>query len=196
MATKLNGFKTQRKFTGSKKLPVGGYVLKIMNTKDVTDENGRTRYIEVSFDVAEGDLAGFFADNYKNNTNEDKRWKGKAKIWYPKDDDDSKGLASLSDIIACFEDSNKNYHWDWDEKKLVGKLVGGIFRTTHTMIDGKQISYTEFAWFTDADSIRNNNFTIPNDYYKNGASASGGNTNTSSFTDIPSGEEEGLPFNW
>lgn len=194
MATKIKGFKTQRKFTGSQQLPVGGYVLKVVNVREVKKDNGETQRLEIGFDVAEGDLAGFFADNYNNKPDENKKWKGRASIWFPKDDDDEKGLSNLSDIMACFEESNKNFAWDWDEKKLVGKLFGGIFRRTHTVIDGKQISYTEFAWFTDADAIRNNNFKIPNDKYKNGATAQGEKSGNN-FADVPN-DDEGLPFNW
>lgn len=194
MATAIKGFEAKRKFTGSQQLPVGGYVLKILEVKEIKRDNGDTDRLDVRFDVDEGDLAGFFKDNYESNPNEDKKWKGRASIWWPKDDDDEKGLERLNDIMACFEDSNKGFSWDWNEKKLIGKKIGALFRTVHTIIEDRNVSYTEFAWFTDAESIRTNKFKIPADKYKNGASASTESIMNEPFMQIPAGDMDSIPF--
>jgi hypothetical protein len=36
-------------------------------------------------------------------------------------------LRYFKGFITAIEQSNTGFKWDWDEKKLVGKLFGGIF---------------------------------------------------------------------
>ena len=61
---------------------------------------------------------------FESNTSEDKKWKGKATIYCPKDDGSEKDEWTRKNFARwtnAFEDSNPGYKWDWDEKKLKGK---------------------------------------------------------------------------
>ena len=53
-------------------LPKGGYVLKIMDA--VICENRNGQYIKISCDVAEGEYRDFYANEYRSQQQEDKKW--------------------------------------------------------------------------------------------------------------------------
>ena len=71
---RLNGYEKAAAYSDSERLPVGGYVLKILDVK--YQENKWGDVILLSFDINEGEQKDFFARNYKNQTGEDKKWKG------------------------------------------------------------------------------------------------------------------------
>lgn len=148
----------KRSVSGNDPLPVGGYVAKIMNAE--VKEYTWGDVLVVSFDIAEGEYKDFFANQYKANTNEDKKWKGNFRINVPQEGNqwfDSQ-KRTFGNAIACIEESNNGYHWDWDEAKLKGKLVGVLYRNYEYDIDGRQGWSTECGTFVSVDDIRNGNF--------------------------------------
>lgn len=139
-------------------LPAGGYVAKIMNAE--VKEYTWGEVLVISFDIAEGEYKEFFAKQYRDNTNEDKKWKGNFRLTVPQEGNrwyDSQ-KRSFGNCIACIEESNSGYHWNWDEKSLLGKLVGVLFRNYEYDIDGRQGWSTECGTFVSVDDIRNGNF--------------------------------------
>lgn len=153
----------KRSVSGSDPLPVGGYVAKIMNAEVQSGTSEKGYYWEqlvVSFDIAEGDYKDFFANQYKANTNEDKKWKGNFRINVPQEGNqwyDSQ-KRTFGNAIACIEESNNGYHWDWDEAKLKGKLVGVLYRNFEWEVNGNTGWSTECGTFVGVDDIRNGNF--------------------------------------
>ena len=61
----------------SERLPIGGYVLKILDTRIENYSWGDVLILR--FDVAEGDHAGFFQMNF-NDQLENRKWKGTYRI--------------------------------------------------------------------------------------------------------------------
>jgi hypothetical protein len=126
---KFNGFES--KIMGDfEQLPVGGYVCEIKNAEVLQNRNGGER-LEIAIDISEGDYRGFYAKQYKEDTREDKKWRGKYVLFLPNDDGSEKdGWAKnrFNNVIGCVEDANDGYHWDWDEKKLRGKKIALVFR--------------------------------------------------------------------
>ena len=148
----------KRSVSGSDPLPVGGYVAKIMKAEVKEYDWGDV--LVVSFDIAEGEYKDFFANQYKANTNEDKKWKGNFRINVPQEGNqwfDSQ-KRTFGNAIACIEDSNAGYHWDWDEAKLKGKLVGVLFRNFEWEVNGNTGWSTECGTFVSVDDIRNGNY--------------------------------------
>ena len=148
----------KRSVSGNDPLPVGGYVAKIMNAE--VKEYNWGDVLVVSFDIAEGEYKDFFANQYKANTNEDKKWKGNFRINVPQEGNqwfDSQ-KRTFGNAIACIEESNSGYHWDWDEAKLKGKLVGVLFRNFEWEVNGNTGWSTECGTFVSVDDIRNGNF--------------------------------------
>lgn len=188
----FNNYENTQVISTQERLPAGGYVLKIMGVEIVTTDYGER--LVLSFDVAEGEYKDYYADNYRNQTGEDKRWKGNYRISIPKDDgseDDEKTKRRFKTNIALIEESNNGFHWDWDENKLKGKQVGGIFRNKEYCFNGKSGFFTECAWLTSVEKIRDGKFTVPADKLLNASQKQAASFNPES-PDIISDED--LPF--
>ena len=191
----FNNYDKTQAYTESNRLPVGGYVLKILNVKIEEGKNGNSDQMVISFDVAEGDQAGFFQKNYAGQQGEDKKWKGSSRLWLPKDDgseQDEWTKRKFKTFIVCVEDSNDNYHWDWDESKLKGKLVGGIFNEKEWELNGNTGFFTNLHHFATAEKVRKNEYKIPDTtYLKNRQQAS---PMSDGFVDVKPGTPEEIPF--
>lgn len=126
---KFNGFES--KIMGDfEQLPVGGYICEIKNAEVIQNRNGGER-MEIAIDIAEGDQRSFYTKQYKEDTREDKKWRGKYVLFLPRDDgsqEDGWAKNRFNNVIGCIEDANDGYHWDWDEKKLRGKKIALVFR--------------------------------------------------------------------
>ena len=192
----FNGYDDAKKAaqtTASAKLPAGGYVCKILGVKYEEGTNGNSDKITLQFDISEGEYKDFFTKQYESNTAEDKKFKGRVAVYVPKDDGsekDSWTKKSFAGWTDAFEKSNPGYVWDWDEKKWKGKLVGIVFGETGTVIEGKDIIYTEARFAVDADKIRNNNYPAAKFKSKNGY----GESAPAGFVNVPDGVVEDLPF--
>ena len=202
----FNGYeeaKEAAKYTPGEKLPAGSYVCKILNVQYVNGENGNSDRIDILFDIVEGEFKDFFKTQYDNNTAEDKKWKGRKSIYVPKDDGSEKDgwtKNSFAKWTNAFEDSNNGYKWDWKESKWKGLTVGIVFGETGTVIDGREIVYTEPRFGVSADKVRNGSapkakFLAKRNYTGNNSNSDGTpDTNPNDFVSIPEGVDEEIPF--
>ena len=180
------------------RLPAGGYVCKVLGVKFENGKDGKSDFITIQFDIVEGEQAGFFQKQYEANPADDKKYKGKATIYVPNDDGSEKDgwtKKTFAGWTLAFEESNEGYVWDWDEKKWKGKLVGIVFGETGTVIDGKEIVYTEARYAISAQAVRDGKFKPAKFKAKNGYTGAGSSSSSSSeFVSIPDGVVEELPF--
>ena len=197
----FKGYEEARKnanFKGSAKLPVGGYVVKIQDVRYEDGTNGNSDRIVLAYDIIEGEFKDFFKNQFEQNTNEDKKWKGKATIYVPKDDgsrEDEWTQNAFANWTAAFEDSNEGYKWDWQEKKWKGLTVGVVYGEVGTVIDGKEIVYTECRWPASVQQIHDKTFTVPRFKAKNGYTGKKNDDDSAKdFVSIPAGVEEEIPF--
>ena len=155
--------------TERRQLPKGGYICKIMDAVERTYQSRDGREFskfEISVDIVDGMYKGFFAEDYRGQTYEDKKWRGVLRVYIPTDDGSEKDeytLRRLRTITNAIEDSNPGYHWDWDVKSLKDKQVGAIFRNEEWEYQGKKGFSTQCSTFTGIDKIRSGDFTIPKD---------------------------------
>ena len=182
-------------------LPVGGYVFRISAVRYEQGQNGSSDRIVVAFDVAEGEYAGFFKKKFDADQNEDKKWKGTATVYVPKEDgseQDTWTIQKMRTFTNALEDSNPNYKFDWDENKWKGLMIGGVFGEVYSMINGKQIKYTAFKTACSVGDIHAGRFRIPKPQYKNGAkpewTASAPQADSEGFMNISSDNLEDVPF--
>jgi len=162
MIKQYNGYKSERRQT-REPLPAGGYVAKILDAKVQNYSFGDM--LVLSFDIAEGEHKDYFRKDYAANQNEDKKWRGTFRIGIPKDDGSEKDAwskAAFNDMIAVFE-SDPGFHWDWDETKLKGRIVGVLFRNKEWEWNDKTGWTTECCALTTATEIRNGDFRMPKD---------------------------------
>lgn len=195
---RYNGFDRNNTYKEQERLPIGGYVLKIMDAKEVEQSWGSQ--LIISFDIAEGEYKDFFAKNYRTQQGEDKKWKGVYRLNVPKDDgseQDNWAKTKFNTVVFNIEDSNPGYRWDWDERKLKGKLIGALFNNKEFAIGDKHGFYTNCHSLILVDKIRKGDYKIPDDTLLK-SNSSGGSvapaTDKDGFMSIPDGAGEELPF--
>ena len=179
------------------KLPAGGYVARIMNARE--QEYSWGSVLLISFDIAEGEHKDFFANDYRGQQQEDKKWRGTYRLRVPKDDgseQDAWSKRSFCNAMWAVEASNSGYHWDWNESGLKGKLVGVLFRNKEWEMNGNTGWTTECCALTDADSIRENRYTMPKDKpLKERAAVSAPVSSPSAgFEEVAIESDDDLPF--
>lgn len=196
----FNGFAEAQeaaKRAGGAKLPKGAYVCEILGAKIETGQNGNSDQMLVQFEIAEGEYKGFFKKQYEDNTNEDKKYKGKVKIWLPKDDGSEKDSWTKNNFAKwpnALEESNEGYKWDWDETKWKGKKIGIVFGETGTIIEGKEVVYTEPRYPVSVEAVRTGKAGEAKFKAKNGYGEQAQTSGNSDFMSIPDGLEDELPF--
>ena len=188
--------KKAAQYSGGAKLPAGAYVCEILGVKLETGTNGNSDRLHIQFDVAEGEYAQFFKKQYEDNTNDDKRFKGKVTLWLPKDDGSEKDTWTKNSFAKwpnALEESNEGYKWDWDETKWKGKKIGLVFGETGNVIEGKEVVYTEVRYPVSVEKVRTGKAGEAKFKAKNGYGEQP--STTTGFMNIPDGIDEELPFN-
>ncbi len=202
----FNGFDDAKKraaYRGGAKLPAGGYVAKIKEVRYEEGKNGNSDMIILAYDITEGEYKDFFKKQFDENTAEDKKWKGRTSIYVPKDDGSERDQWTQNAFarwVNALEDSNKDYFWDWDEKKWKGKMVGLIYGEVGAVIDGKPVEFTECRFPESVEKIRKGDFNIPNFKARKGydeaydKKADAERNADKGFMNIPDNIDEDLPF--
>ena len=187
-----SGFEAKVSSGAREVLPAGGYVAKVISAK--VEENDWGERLVIAFDICEGDYREFFKKDFDGNTNEDKKWRGVYRASIPTDDGSEKDgwkKRTMNNVIGSFEASNDKFHWDWDEKKLKGKLVGVLFRNKEWEMNGRTGWTTECCALTSADNIRDGKFNMPKD---KPLDSSSGSTPPTSSQFVEAEDSGDLPF--
>jgi hypothetical protein len=120
---KYDSYDSAEAFTGEyEKLVPGGYICVIL--KVAVEEKNYGHLMRIAFDIASGPHEGFYERQFKRRkeNNKEAKWPG---MYYQTIKED--GLQYFKGFMQTIEQSNPGFKWDWDEKKLVGKLFGGVF---------------------------------------------------------------------
>lgn len=177
-------------------LPKGGYVLKIMGAEVRENRNGQ--YIKISCDVAEGEYKDFFANEYHDQQQEDKKWHCNYLLNVPNDDGTEKDgwtKRRFKTVTEALESSNTDYHFDWDEKKFKDKLIGGLFNEReYQKNDGSIGRAINLAQLCSVEKVRSGNYKLPDDKLLANRPVTASAPSTDDFMSIPEGSNEALPF--
>lgn len=194
MINKFKDYEQTRGYSDSMQLPRGGYVCKIIGAKPQESQYGQT--IKIAYDIAEGEYAGFYQQKFDSNTNEDKKWPATYLLNVPTDDgskEDGWTKRKFRTFTDALEDSNDGYHFDWDEAKFKGKLVGFVMNYREwTASDGKSVLSPNAARATSIEKIRKGDFKIPDD--KLSSSRPANTVPDTGFVNVPEGTDEEVPF--
>ncbi|MEG2374960.1 MAG: hypothetical protein RSB43_11220 [Niameybacter sp.] len=120
-------------------LPVGGYACKVMEVKEIEYSWGNV--IVVSFDIAEGQYKDFYKNDYQDQEDGKKKWRGTYRLNIPNGKNpkaDEYNASQFKSFIYAVEQSNSGYQWSWDEKTLKGKKVGLVFGEEEWEMDGRR----------------------------------------------------------
>jgi hypothetical protein len=97
----------------------GGYICKIIDVEDVpmdSKEKGKGDYLVIEYDIADGDFKGYFKAQFD-------KWGGNWNASFIRSYKET-ALGMLKHFTNCIEASNAGYEWDFNEKGLIGKVVG------------------------------------------------------------------------
>lgn len=155
-------------------LELGGHILVIKQVKEEVSTNGK-KMIRVSFDTHTTDKQpNFFTDQYKKNTNQDKKWQGVKIEWpYTANGDTNPFFKAF---IESVEKSNKGFQVQWGEafeKCFMGKLVGGVFGREEYLSNNEPKMSTKCMSFRSVEAIKAG-VPIPKDKLLNGSSSDNG----------------------
>ena len=70
----LPSYSKTKRAGSSRKLPKGAYVVEIRGARLEPNKNGGGSHISIAFDIVEGDYAGIYANLYRTNAKENKKW--------------------------------------------------------------------------------------------------------------------------
>ena len=193
---RFNDYNETQAYTDFQQLPKDGYVLRIMGAE--VCENSKGEYIKISCDIAEGEYKDFYANEYRNQQQEDKKWHCNYLLNVPNDDgseQDGWTKRRFKTVIAAVEDSNPGYHFDWDEKKFKGKLVGGLFNEREYEANDRTVKRTtNLAQMCAVEKIRSKTFKLPKDKLLQNNKVNKQGVADDDFMQIPEREDDSLPF--
>lgn len=165
MIRRPNNWNEVKEFNDRQQLPLGAYVCKVKKVAVQNSQYGDQ--LCILFDIVEGEFSGFFNEEFKNNTFENKKWKGVLRQFIPKDDGSEKDewtKSSFKGMITAFEKSNPGYAWNWDENSLIGRMVGILFRNEEWENDKGKTGWTVRPFKAlSVDSVRSEDFKLPKD---------------------------------
>lgn len=159
-----NGNFESKKDVATANLPAGAYVGKILGAK-VETQNIGGRDIErlvLQMDVTEGEYTNHYQKLYEaaKGGQYPAKYKGVLRLNIPKAGDqyESMNKRILQGAAWALEESNKGYHWDWDESKLKGLSVGFSVREADFLIEDTQGiragTTTEIVRLESVDEVR------------------------------------------
>ena len=155
---KYEGYEQAEAFTGEfETLEPGGYICKILKVQ--TEERYYGTLLRIGFDIAEGEHEGYYRRRFdqKKQYDENAKWPGMYYQTVRQDD-----LRYFKGFITSIEASNPGFKWDWDEKKLVGKLFGGIFgEEEYEKQNGEIGTIVKCGFVRSVDAIREGKFKVP-----------------------------------
>ena len=137
------------------RLKPGGYLIKILNVQDFPEK----QYLKISFDISDGAEKGFFKKQFDSDTRAEKKWPN-AGSFVRSYKETAAGM--FKGFIGAVERSNKNFTWNWDEKSLVGKIVGIVAAEEQYQNQKGQVrDRTYVASVRSVDVIKSGEFEVP-----------------------------------
>lgn len=183
-------------------VPKGGYVVRILGV--TVKQNSKGQYLELGCDIAEGEYAGIFLQDFRGQTSEPKKWHCNAFVNVPlgnNTEQDGWTKRAFKTFYESLEASNPNYHFDWDETKIKGLMVGALFSgREYRGNDGNVYEAVAINGWTSVDNIRTGKYKLLKDKHLKEQAAGGsfgGNVSVTSSSpngfSVP-GADDDLPF--
>ena len=137
-----------------KKLPAGGYIAKITAVEDKDDKE----YLNVTFDIAEGEFAAFYSDEWAKAHPYAHSFARSYK---------EKALGMFKGFLKSVDESNgtkfeAQAEKGFQEQQLVGKLIGVIIGYEEYMSNrGDVRERTTVTGTRSVETIRSGNYKVP-----------------------------------
>jgi hypothetical protein len=183
---RIENYETVQASSGEFARPTaGGYICKIMDVEDVPmNEQGKGDYLRIEYDIADGEFKGYYKEQFD-------KWGGNWNASFIRSYKE-KALGMFKHFTNCVEQNNTGYEWDWNEKGLIGKIVGLVLGEEEYE-NGKGEIKTKLvvSQIKTVEEIKSGDFKIPAPKklaVKNSAE------NYGTFTTAPDTSDDDLPF--
>lgn len=196
---KPNGYdeaKVQGEFTP---VELGGHYLVIKQVAKKMNKNNQPMIV-VLFDFAQNDKQpGYFMEQYKNDTREDKKWPNQATQYINVYDSEGKTTRNFKTFTTCVEHSNPGFTTQWGDnfcQQFKNKKIGGVFGEQMDFYNGEEKKKRVMRWFVSSDKVAD--AAVPEISETAAYKESKNNQMVSApdgFMNIPDGIDEQLPFN-
>ena len=187
----INNFDKIQESGSFEKLPVGGYIIKILAVDDVPEKE----YLKIFFDINDGEKKGFFQKAFKEDTRAEKKWSNAGSFIRSYKE---KALPLFKGFTNAIENSNKGYKWNFDEKSLVNKVVGVVIGEEQYLNQKGQVrTRTYVSAVRPVDTIKKGEFTVPELKKLDATKVSSSQTKQDDFVDpfaAQSNEDVSNPF--
>jgi len=131
------------------KVQPGGYICRICTAEDVESKE----YLKIEYDIAEGKFAGHYQELFKAKD----FWGGTLFRSYKE-----AAKSFFKTFISAVEKSNSGFVWDFDETKLIGKMVGLVLaEEEYVGNDGTVKERLYVSSVKSVDAIRHNDYKVP-----------------------------------
>ena len=138
-----------------KPLELGGHICKIMSVEETKSSTGKDM-LKIFLDIAEGEQANYYAEQYKADSRADKKWG--CIVYQLTEDKDGNTNRGLKTFITSVEKSNKGFTVAWGDNFtacLKGKVIGGVFgREQYQNSKGELKFITKCVSFRSVDTVR------------------------------------------
>ena len=172
-------------------LELGGHVCKIMKVEETVSKSGKDMIV-ISLDIAEGEQAGYYAEKYRSDTRQEKKWG--CIVYQLVHDADGNTNRGLKTFHTAVEESNPGFQVAWGNDYsacFAGKLIGGVFgREEYIKQNGQPGFATKCRYFRSVDTIRKG-IKVPEDKLLDAAQKPRTNAG---FADVSIIIDEDLPF--
>jgi len=115
--------------------------------------NAEKEYFEVYFDITKGEYANYFKTLESNGVKDPSKTIRSYK---------NAALPFFKGFITAITKSNPGFEWDWNEQKLVGKNVIGVFGEEEFINDAGEVKTTvRIQEFRSLDAYQKGEIKIP-----------------------------------
>ena len=186
--------------SGGPRLVPGGYICKIVGAREekVNTQNGPRSKFVLTFDIAEGEFAGYYDAQFKRDKKQNAsgaKWRGTYDTFLLTNEGATNPF--FKGLLTCIDNSNAPFvcvvNGQFNEANLKGKLVGLLFREEEYIgsNDGKKHKAVKACAARSVQTIREGSFDIPEPKLLQGNAPSRNAAPTAGFTQV---DDEELPF--
>lgn len=153
--------------SGSKTLPAGGYIIKIMAARMEMAKSSGLPMVVIQFDISEGDYRNYYHDKYTRDKGyrPDAKWSGVGRI--PAVDAQGKARKGFNSFCGAVEKSNDIKLPTEDTaflEALKGLYVGVLMgREEYRGNDGQTHWSVKPKFYRSTEVIESGNYTVPDD---------------------------------
>ena len=159
MKPTYSGFEAKKASNYAQLPPPGANIAEIQGVKTEDSYDHSREVIVLMLEITEGEYKGQYHKVYeeqKNSFGDSVMYRGTLRLTPFLESDEPWVKTRCEGNLWCVQQSNPDYEWDWDEKKLKGKKVGiNVRKCIYTGKDGSQKETTEIAQLETIEDVKN-----------------------------------------